>query len=271
MARIRTIKPEHWEDEEWNSVSLQAHLLWIGIKNFADDRGVIRANPVFIKNKVFPTREDIRTNDVKVWLNELETNSFLVPLEFDGKGYYVLDFANERIDKPQPSIIPDDVLKNLKFATVPEHSGTFENAPAVEESRVVVEERSGKEFYTRDAVFENSVLVFFGFNEIANPDKAKILWECCRALFNSGRFDFFKIQFKNYSELKLITGYKHSFANFLGKQSERFEDGVWNSENWEHRLAEETAPKNKSNAKDSNRGITAVIEGFQGIQRRPRS
>jgi hypothetical protein len=145
MARIRTIKPEHWEEENWNAVSIQAHLLWIGMKNFADDKGVIKDNAVLIKNKVFPSREDIRTTEVNKWITELIENCFLVPFSFESKGYYVLDFSNERIDKPQPSIVPDYVLQQLFSVSIPpiqEHSGTFENTPAVEERKG--EERNRK-------------------------------------------------------------------------------------------------------------------------------
>jgi hypothetical protein len=148
MARIRTIKPEHWEEENWNAVSLQAHLLWIGMKNFADDKGVIKDNAVLIKNKVFPSREDIRTTEVNKWISELIENSFLVPFVFENKGYYALDFSSERIDKPQPSIIPDSIFNQLFSAPIPtiqDNSGTFENIPAGEESRGEERKSIGRE------------------------------------------------------------------------------------------------------------------------------
>ena len=37
MPRIRTIVPEFWEDERFSNVSLPACLLYIGMKNFADE------------------------------------------------------------------------------------------------------------------------------------------------------------------------------------------------------------------------------------------
>ena len=49
MPRIRTIVPEFWEDERFSNVSLPACLLYIGMKNFADDSGVILANETIIK------------------------------------------------------------------------------------------------------------------------------------------------------------------------------------------------------------------------------
>lgn len=112
MPRIRTIIPEFWEDERFSNVSLPALLLYIGMKNFAADDGVITANPVVIKSKVFPAREDVRRQQVSQWLQELIENSVLVPLNYEGKGYYVMDFSSERIDKPKGSNIPESVIES---------------------------------------------------------------------------------------------------------------------------------------------------------------
>lgn len=145
MPRIRTIVPEFWEDERFSNVSLPAWLLYIGMKNFADDEGVILANPVIIKSKVFPAREDIRKQQVSGWLQELIENSILVPFDYENKSYYVMDFSSERIDKPQKSKIPSEVIENVRlsgisknpgsFESIPEYSRTVENIPAGEESK----------------------------------------------------------------------------------------------------------------------------------------
>lgn len=152
MPRIRTIVPEFWEDERFSNVSLPACLLYIGMKNFADDSGVILANETIIKSKVFPAREDIRKQQVSGWLQELIENSILVPFTFENKSYYVMDFSSERIDKPQKSKIPAEVIENVlsgknrsnpgTFENIPEQSGTIENPPAGKESK-------GEEGYTR--------------------------------------------------------------------------------------------------------------------------
>ncbi|STW12989.1 primosomal protein I [Klebsiella pneumoniae subsp. rhinoscleromatis] len=57
MARIRTIKPEFWTDEDMAEVSEPACLLAIGLLNYADDEGYFNANPKLIKAAVFPIRE----------------------------------------------------------------------------------------------------------------------------------------------------------------------------------------------------------------------
>ena len=157
MPRIRTIVPEFWEDERFSNVSLPACLLYIGMKNFADDSGVILANETIIKSKVFPAREDIRKQQVSGWLQELIENSILVPFTFENKSYYVMDFSSERIDKPQKSKIPAEVIENVlsgkkqsnsgTFANNPEQSGIFVTTPAGKESKG--EDCKGEEGYTR--------------------------------------------------------------------------------------------------------------------------
>lgn len=114
MPRIRTIKPEHWNDKELPSICLQAHLLWIGMWNFSDDKGVIEADPLLIKSNIFPRRIDIRLKQITLWLDQLEKARFIVPFKFDNESYYVhrtFD-THQRIDKPQPSKIPSPVIEN---------------------------------------------------------------------------------------------------------------------------------------------------------------
>lgn len=152
MPRIRTIVPEFWEDERFSNVSLPACLLYIGMKNFADDSGVILANETIIKSKVFPAREDIRKQQVSGWLQELIENSILVPFTFENKSYYVMDFSSERIDKPQKSKIPAEVIENVLSGKKQNNPGTFENSQEQSgtfENPLAGEDWKGEEGYTR--------------------------------------------------------------------------------------------------------------------------
>ena len=125
MPRIRTVKPEHWDDKELPNISLPAHLLWIGMWNFSDDKGVIEADPILIKSNVFPRRTDIRLKQIRQWLDQLVKARFVVPFKFDNESYYISRTfdAHQRIDKPQPSKIPqqviDGALSGLNSENVP--------------------------------------------------------------------------------------------------------------------------------------------------------
>jgi len=54
MARIRTIKPEFWDDEKLSLVSRDARLTFIGMWTFSDDYGVVKGASVWLKSKIFP-------------------------------------------------------------------------------------------------------------------------------------------------------------------------------------------------------------------------
>lgn len=115
MARIRTVKPEFWDDEKMAKLSLLSNLLFIGLWNFADDAGIVRKSPVWIKSKLFPHREDLRIVEVKAWIQELENARLLIPFEYKEEGYYWIRtfHKHQRIDKPQLSKVPNNLIVKL--------------------------------------------------------------------------------------------------------------------------------------------------------------
>lgn len=110
MARIRTVKPEFWDDEKLATLPRDVRLLYIGMWNFSDDFGVIKANPIWIKSKVFPF-DDIQLSQFKKWLEMLERPGFnspggsvawAIPFSANGEAFYYLsNFSrHQRVDKP---------------------------------------------------------------------------------------------------------------------------------------------------------------------------
>src|SRR5690606_35012940 len=90
MARIRTVKPDFWTDEKIGSLRRDIRLLYIGLWNLSDDRGVIKANPSFIKGQLFSYDEDLRVGTIKEWLDALENGRMLIPFTFNGESYYII-------------------------------------------------------------------------------------------------------------------------------------------------------------------------------------
>lgn len=106
MSRIRTIKPEFWTSEQVVECSLPARLLFIGIWNFADDRGVIPASAKQLKMQIFPG-DDFTTAHVQALVNELLAQSLLAEFEHEGRRYwYVTGWNHQKIDKPNPKYPP---------------------------------------------------------------------------------------------------------------------------------------------------------------------
>lgn len=106
MARIRTIKPEFWTDEDMAEVSEAACLLAIGLLNYADDEGFFNANPKLIKAAVFPIREPSVT--IPVMLRELSNQGYLTLFSTsDSKHFGVINnFAKHQVvNKPRASKI----------------------------------------------------------------------------------------------------------------------------------------------------------------------
>ena len=89
MARIRTIKPEFWEDEKLAKLPVHARLLFIGTWNFADDNGVLLANPVLMKSHIFPY-EDIGISTISEWIDMLVENGMLIRTTYNGKDYLII-------------------------------------------------------------------------------------------------------------------------------------------------------------------------------------
>jgi hypothetical protein len=54
MAKIRTVKPELWTDEDFIELSLMARLMFIASLNFADDYGVLQDKPRTLAARCLP-------------------------------------------------------------------------------------------------------------------------------------------------------------------------------------------------------------------------
>ncbi|ASU81536.1 hypothetical protein CDO52_00895 [Nocardiopsis gilva YIM 90087] len=88
MARIRSIKPEYWEDEELaTQLSRDVRLFYIALWNQCDEQGRMRGNPGFIKGRTFPYDDDVTPTVIDTWLAELERVGNVVRYQVDGSSY----------------------------------------------------------------------------------------------------------------------------------------------------------------------------------------
>lgn len=149
MARIRSIKPTFWEDEKIAKLSLQARLTFIGLLNFSDDAGTIKANPAYIKSRIFPYDDSISANMVKKWIDEIIALDRAVQIEYNGEVFYhIRNFLiHQRIDKRYADyVVPIETLKTLSAlnprVSHGEPAGTLRELDAGEERRG--EERIGE-------------------------------------------------------------------------------------------------------------------------------
>jgi hypothetical protein len=104
MARIRTIKPEYWTDEKIVECSIPARLLFVGMLNFADDKGCMERSPKRIKMQVFPAD----TIDCEPLIMELITHGLLTEYSVNGCHYLQIPgfLKHQKINRPSNSSIP---------------------------------------------------------------------------------------------------------------------------------------------------------------------
>ncbi len=104
MARIRTIKPEFWRSEQVTDCSPIARLLFIGLWNHCDDRGVHPIKPKTIKASIFPA-DDFSSTDIQRLLDELASNSLIGYFDGDDGQQYLWVTGwktHQRVDRPNP-------------------------------------------------------------------------------------------------------------------------------------------------------------------------
>ncbi|QWA09553.1 primosomal protein [Sodalis ligni] len=118
MARIRTIKPEFWTDEDLAEASECACLLAIGLLNYADDEGYFNANPKLIKAAVFPLREP--SVPITVMIRELSNHGYLSMFSApDGKHFGLIkNFTKHQVvNKGKESKIKELELLPYEYGT----------------------------------------------------------------------------------------------------------------------------------------------------------
>lgn len=116
MARIRSIKPEFWIDETVGTLSPMERLLFIGMWTFADDEGLLRANPLYLRSVIFPY-DKFQENEIQTALDALEGKGLVYLYAQNNQHYaWIIRFRlHQRIDKPQKPTTPGPSIQNSKF------------------------------------------------------------------------------------------------------------------------------------------------------------
>lgn len=100
MARIRSVKPEFWANEQVAQCSIPARVLFLGMLNFCDDGGVHPASAHRLKSQVFPS-DNFTNAEIQAMVDELITVGLLSTYEAAGKRFWnVTGWHHQKIDKP---------------------------------------------------------------------------------------------------------------------------------------------------------------------------
>lgn len=107
MARIRTIKPEFWTNEQVANCSIASRLLFIGLWNFVDDNGILPVSLNKIKAFIFPY-ESYTPTDISSLLNELCDQNLITFYKVDEQLYLLVTQWKklQRINRPTDKYAP---------------------------------------------------------------------------------------------------------------------------------------------------------------------
>ncbi|WP_304455928.1 hypothetical protein [Nocardiopsis sp. YSL2] len=149
MARIRSVKPEFWDDRKLaRSVSRDGRLLYIGLWNHSDEHARVQGDARLIKGRVFPYEDDLDDEAVEELLEELAAAGRIVRYVADGDPYLFLPklSKHQRLEAAKvPSRLPAP-----EDADPPEPDSE-PPAPRAHESARGSDEAARRESNTRDA------------------------------------------------------------------------------------------------------------------------
>ena len=118
MPRIRTVKPEFWEDEVVGLLPRDARLLFIATFNLADDEGLLRWAPAYIKASAFMYDDDLSVNDVAKLMHHLTDAGLLFPYVGGVARQQMACVVNfrkhQKVNRPQKSKMPPPSLQNVE-------------------------------------------------------------------------------------------------------------------------------------------------------------
>ena len=168
--RIRTVKPEFWQDEDLAEISETARLVAIGLLNCADDEGFFNANERLVQSSLFPLTEP--SLSVHECFNQLVECGYLKLYAcVEGKKTYghVVNFTkHQKVNRPSPSRIKPVVdftehsVRTHKQLTVGKEQGTGNR------EQVVVKTKSAK-------ANQDVVEVFNYWKEVMKKPSSSIL------------------------------------------------------------------------------------------------
>jgi hypothetical protein len=148
MPRNRMIKPDFWNDEKLGTESESIQLTFIGTWTFSDDYGVVRANPMWLKNQIFPYKANLRIEVFSKWLEVLEGHDVLVLFTVRNEKYYYIRTFRQHQSVEKPSKTRNCSEEELKAAMISlgyeeQENGSWQKKGELSEnSRVVVGEHS---------------------------------------------------------------------------------------------------------------------------------
>jgi hypothetical protein len=107
-ARIRSFKPELFQDEKVCDLTRDQRLLLFGLVSMADDEGRLREMPTAILGHTFPSDDDVTPAKLARWLGAIEKQGIVLRYKAGGKQYIAFRHwaRHQKVNRPTPSTFP---------------------------------------------------------------------------------------------------------------------------------------------------------------------
>lgn len=136
MARIRSLKPEFWDDRKLaKSTSRDARMLYMGMWNQADEHGRLNGDVLWLKGRVFPYDEDVTTAEVCSLLKELEAAGRIDMYEVDGDPFIFLPKLSKH-QRLEPNKVESKIPEPAQIRSNESARGANESAYQRERARI---------------------------------------------------------------------------------------------------------------------------------------
>lgn len=133
MARMRSLKPEFWADEELAcQLTRDERMLYLGLWNQADEHARVRGNPSYIKGQVFPYDDDITPDIIEKMLGSLADLGKVRPYRVGVGSYLFLPNLgkHQRLETDKvPSRLPSPDEADLPAQGHSDESRPFPDSP----------------------------------------------------------------------------------------------------------------------------------------------
>lgn len=246
--RIRTVKPGFMKHEELQELEVghpgkYIMLTFQGLWMLCDSKGKFEYRPKLMKLDILP----FIPFDLQQTLDVLQKAGFFFTYEVKGKKYGMIPtfLDHQKINGkeftsgekyPDPEPVKKENLQGSD-REVPE------NLQGAQEEEREEERELGKGMDkvpdNEDFILSRSILKDFGFNEINNFDKLRLIAAFIQKQKKIGRLEYFNEQYVNYHLFKnKYNERKHGFSSFFGSQESGFEDGKWDESNWKLKILE---------------------------------
>jgi len=128
VARMRSLKPEFWHDQEITRIPRDARLLYMALWNFADEHSRLQGDPRYLKGQVFPYDDDLNPTKISALLDHLVSIGKVERYTVRGAVYLFLPklAKHQRLDTEKvPSRLPGPDESTPSSGNVPNESGNF--------------------------------------------------------------------------------------------------------------------------------------------------